>query len=199
MSPGAENFLPADSALGQRFGLLSRGRLWTVYAGQLIPPHADFRSKSVCSTSAVLIKQRDQSLDIAHTYRYGSPSHSAVSHSAHSSDSAEISEDTPPTSVLSSPRRETVEVVFKYASPATHRDQPKDELDIGEYNPGEALAAILAEAKLYSRELVALQGVGVPHFFGLFECDGTWIMVLARVEHALPVDRPWSDLLPLQK
>lgn len=66
----------------------------------------------------------------------------------------------------------THEVVIKLAEP---RCQPQ-----GNYDPDEARAAVLREAELYTTNLKELQGKAVPRFFGLYEKNGVYAMVLER-------------------
>ena len=76
-----------------------------------------------------------------------------------------------------------IDVVFKVASPRLHRDLTPDELDHGEYSPHAALQAIHNEARLYSSELHLLQGEIVPRYFGLYQSDDHFVMVLEDVGH----------------
>ena len=202
LSPGDVGVLPQDSAVGRLGRLISSGRVWTVYEG-----HLSFLRNTTVADAIISspIANKQTSISTMNTSQstsfdpHGSPLSSFSKISSSPSDYDSVVDVSTDTSLDSSESPSPIEVVFKFALPALHRNLPKDQLDYGEYNPIEALAAVKNEADLYSRDLLPLQGVVVPRFYGLFQCEGVWLMVLGRLDQPLLGRRPLSDLSSAEK
>ena len=186
------------------------GRLWRVYNGMLDvssngpegrvgPSPGDSQDVARYSVARTLFNDGEDTMSPAFYSTKtpdGSPrstSHSSTSRSLTALDISDSSysvstPDTPPTPV-SLRGRNMLPVVFKVGCPRHHRDLPSPLMHHGEYNPAEARAAILNEARMYEDSLVPMQHVAVPGFYGLYRdpASDMWIMVLENIEYA------WSE------
>ena len=169
---------------------MSAGRLWTAYGGTLYGAPIGWREvdrQSPRRRTRGYLSDPDQS--------GGSLSVSTGSGSGSSPDdgsTAMTDEPSPPPLGGTEP----VRVVVKVARPHLHKSAG-DSLDIGEYDRDAARVAIMNKAAVYRRHLARLQGTFIPLFYGLYQRDDLYVMVLEDVGQPLATTTPQIKALPM--